>query len=321
MVGKFSAAGSGRNYGYGRSLSYAGHQALQEYYGGGHFSSVATHASRFGQFVKWARKEEGVRDIARNDAQQLLERYADNVGQKAEDNVISKAYAQNLISSAQVVLRAVTGDETINVKPSEHCGPRSNVRTQAPESLSRATVERAVGTMREAGLQRAAAVTELAREFGLREREASLADLGRLEREAREHGVVNVQEGTKGGRDADRLVPVSDGGRAALDAAIAARPEGSRNLLSPGESYRRFVDSELRDGRAPLKAAGIPGYHDCRAAYACDRYEQLTGHQAPAVSGCRTAARDVDMQARQAITHELGHGRIDVVVSYIGGQK
>lgn len=321
MTGPYAAAGGGRNYGYGRDMGYAGRQALQEYYGGGHYSTVATHAERFGAFTKWAREELGVRDLARNDAQELLTRYAAQIGERVVQGELSTAYGQNLISTAQVTLRAMTGDGSIRVSPSEYVGARSNVRTEAPDAIDRAQVTAAAESMRGAGLDRAATVIVLAREFGMREREASLANLGRLDREAREYGQVNIQEGTKGGRDADRWVPVSEFGRAALDRALQARSEDSRNLLERSESWVRFRDTELKSGREHLREAGIGGYHDARAAYACDRYYQLTGHEAPAVSGERPADRVADLTARKQISHELGHGRVDVIASYVGGRS
>jgi hypothetical protein len=315
MSGPHAAAG-GRNYGYGRDMGYAGSQALQEYYGGGHYSSVATHADRFGQFASWA-KDQGIRDLARNDPQQLLESYSRHVGELK----VSAAYAQNLISSAQVTMRAMTGDESIRVRPSDYTDPRNNVRTEAPGSLDRSNVAAATESMRDAGLDRAAAVADLAREFGMRSQEATLADLGRLDREAKELGQVNITDGTKGGRDAERLVSVTESGRAALDAALAASPADSRNLLSPGESWREFRDGELRDGREHLQSAGIQGYHDARAGYGCERYAELTGQDAPCVSGQSPADRNADRDAREQIGYELGHGRSDVLVSYVGGRS
>ena len=36
----------GRNFGYGRQLSYAGPQALRDLFGGGHYGTVKTHSDR-----------------------------------------------------------------------------------------------------------------------------------------------------------------------------------------------------------------------------------------------------------------------------------
>lgn len=72
-------------------------------------------------------------------------------------------------------------------------------------------------------------------------------------------------------------------------------------------------------GRQVLQSSGIRGYHDQRAAYACDRYQVITGQPAP-VCGGGIPDREADMAARYQISEELGHGRADVASSYIGGE-
>ena len=111
-------------------------------------------------------------------------------------------------------------------------------------------------------------------------------------------------------------------GRQALDAALAARPPGSVNLLRVDETYQGWRQGELRAGRRLLKAAALRGYHDARAAFACERYQALTGDPAPVVTdGQRKADREADGQAREVIAVELGHGRTDVVAAYIGSAR
>ena len=58
----------GRNYGYGRQLSYAGPPALKDMFGGGHYGTVKAHCDRWLAFVKWCRSEQWP-DI--NDARQI----------------------------------------------------------------------------------------------------------------------------------------------------------------------------------------------------------------------------------------------------------
>lgn len=321
MTGPFQAADGGRNFGFGRDMSYAGRQALEQRYGGGHFSTVGTHSERWGQFCAWA-KDQGIRDLAKNDPQQLLVSYAENIRTQVLEKEMSPSYGQNLISSTQVTMRAMAGDQSIKVSPREYAGARHNVRTEAPAGMDRSQVDQAAASMRDAGLDRAAAVAELARELGVRESEAALAPLDRWAREADRTGTIQVTEGAKGGRTAERLVPVTERGRAAIEQARAARPAGSRNLLAQHETKRQFVDGELARGREHLAAAGLSTkYHELRAAYACERYQQLTGHDAPAVAGCRMASQEADHTAREQIAHELGHGRIDVCVAYVGSGR
>lgn len=88
--------------------------------------------------------------------------------------------------------------------------------------------------------QRAAAIVLLARATGMRLREAILADLPRLSREADGLGKLNIQEGTKGGRagaSAPRWIPADSHVRDALKFARQISPAGSRNLIAPNESY------------------------------------------------------------------------------------
>lgn len=44
----------GRNFGYGRQLSYAGPQAF-DLFGGGHYATVKAHSDRWQAFVRWCR--------------------------------------------------------------------------------------------------------------------------------------------------------------------------------------------------------------------------------------------------------------------------
>jgi integrase len=186
-------------------------------------------------------------------------------------------------------------------------------------------IEQIAQALSEHGQQRVSAIVYLARETGMRLREVILADLPRLQREARQLGKINIQDGTKGGRSgasAPRWIAVTDQVRDALYRASEASPNGSRNLLTPDESYKVFLRAVVRPARDILHEHGLKGFHELRAAYACERYEQLTGFSAP-VNGGRGHREDrvLDRQARQQISHELGHNRIDVVSAYIGGRR
>jgi hypothetical protein len=110
--------------------------------------------------------------------------------------------------------------------------------------------------------------------------------------------------------------------KAALQFARKASPTGSRNLLARDESYAAFLQQTVLPAREALHEQELKGFHELRAAYACERYEQLTGHAAPVNGGhCYRIDRNLDQQARQQISLELGHNRIDVVSAYIGGRE
>lgn len=320
---------SQRNFGYGKTLTFAAKNALRDYYGQGHFETVATHTQRWKPFVDWAR-EQGVRDLAQIDSRDLATAYAKHVKAQVEAGDIKVSTAQNRISTVNTTFAALRGDRHVQLSPSQYAGPRSNVRTTAPAALDTPRVQGAIAALREAGLTRAAATLELARTFGVRREEAVKADLDRWSREAARYDEatksyrINVLDGTKGGRDAPRWIPVGDAQRQALASALAARPEGSHNLIAPDESYAQLAISrggEIAQGRDILQQHGLPGYHNSRAAYACQRYEQITGYPAPAVAGERQASKDDDLNARITISAELGHGRVDVLASYVGSRR
>lgn len=317
----------GRNFGYGRQLSYAGPQALRDLFGGGHYGTVKAHSDRWQAFVRWCRSDDGPRlNDARQIDRQILSDYAAHLRHLVERGDLAIATAQNRLSSVNRTMAALRGDQYVKVpSPSKALEmQRTTIRTTVPQGQDREHVQRIVDVLYEHQKPRAAAIAQLARATGMRLREAILADLPRLKREAKQFGKINIQDGTKGGRSgasAPRWITVDDHIRDALKFADQVSPDGSRNLLAPNESYLDFQKRIVRPARDTLHAHNLKGFHELRAAYACERYEQITQHPAPINGGsCYQLDRRLDQAARDQISYELGHGRIDVVSAYIGGR-
>jgi len=317
----------GRNFGYGRQLSYSGPQALRDMFGGGHYGTINAHSNRWQAFVRWYRSEEGpgVNDGRLIDRQALLD-YAGHLRNQVEQGSLAITTAQNRLSSVNRTMAALRGDQSVKVpSPSKALGmQRTTIRTTAPQGQDREQVMRIVDALCEHQMPRAAAIAQLAQATGMRLREAILADLPRLKREAEHYDKINIQDGTKGGRGgatAPRWITVDDHIREALRYAEQVSPDGSRNLLAPNESYLDFQREIVRPARDILHTHNLKGFHELRAAYACERYEQITQHLAPINGGrCRRLDPRLDREARLQISYELGHGRIDVVSAYIGGR-
>ena len=304
---------NGRNFGYGRQLSYAGPQALRDLFGGGHYGTVKAHSDRWQAFVRWCRSEDGpgFNDARKIDRQTLLD-YAGHLRQQVEQGELAIATAQNRLSSVNRTLAALRGDQSVKVQsPSKALGmKRTSVRTMPPQGQDRDHVKRIVDVLSEHLQPRAAAIAQLARATGMRLREAILADLPRLRREAERYGKINIQDGTKGGRSgasAPRWIWVDNHIREALTYAEQASPVGSDNLLALNESYLDFQQRIIRPARDILHAHNLKGFHELRAAYACERYEQITNQLAPIKGGsCYQLDQHLDQEARAQISYELG---------------
>lgn len=277
--------------------------------------------------MRWCRSEDGpgVNDARQIDRKTLLD-YAGHLRQQVEQGELAIATAQNRLSSVNRTLAALRGDQYVKVpSPSKALGMRrTSLRRSVPQGQDCEQVKRIVEVLCAHQQPRTAAITQLARATGKRLREAILADLPRLKREAEQYSKINIQDDTKGGRSgasAPRWITVDEHIPDALWFAEQVSPDGSRNLLAPNESYLDFLQGIVRPARDILHTHKLKGFHELRAAYACERYEQITHHPAPINGGSYYQLdRRLDQDARVKISYELGHGRIDVVSAYIGGR-
>lgn len=308
--------GGHRNFGYGKQMAWAGKQALRDRYGNGHYGTIISHAERWRQFVTWCRDERQIRDAQFVDTS-VVQDYGKSLRDKV-DAGMSRAYAQNLLSSVNVVLQAMRDDRQVRVAPVDCVGQRSRTRVNPPAGLDRKAVRQCADRLRLNGHERIAAIAELSRALGLRLKEASLLNARVALGQAKKHGAVS----TKGGRGLriDRWVPVTGRAISCLERAARAQRNG-RNLIPPGLSWRQWNTKVHHVWASVRDDYGLKKIHDLRAAYACDRYLQLAGSAAPVIAGRLCADRSVDRAARQTIAQELGHARIDVVSAYIGGAR
>ncbi len=309
------------NYGLGsRYMSTAGQFACNASARAGtmSYSSAATVGERWSLFADWARSEGGAKKMEQVDAG-LVARYGHMLAEQVDHGERSPAYAQNLVSAVNTVMDLATRGGWASVSPTRDCGiaQRCAVREEAPSSHDRDRYGQALEALRSRGLERQATVAELARELGLRSKEASLLDAHRALQEAQGRGAVAITAGTKGGRS--REVPVLAARQMETLERAAAVQGADRSLVPAAQSWAQWRDGGLRDGREILQGQEMGGYHDLRAGYACERYDALTGHAAPVLGG-EIRDRDADRAAREQIARELGHGRIDVVAEYIGGR-
>lgn len=97
------------------------------------------------------------------------------------------------------------------------------------------------------------------------------------------------------------------------------RKYGSNSLVPTELNYKQGQNQYDNAKRN----CGIGKGHGLRHRYAQERYEDLTGWKCSVKGGLKRAEmepeqRDIDAAARMQVSRELGHGRIDIVATYIG---
>lgn len=308
-----------RNFGFGsRCMTSAARIALDQAVQRGEisFSAKATYIDRFSVFVTHL-KSIGIGRLERVTADVVIN-YGRQLADQVDDEEISPAYAQNLVSSINTVMSHVTNCNWRGISPTRECAiaKRCQVRTTPPSGLDRERLSITLHEIREQ-FPHGAIIAEIARSLGLRTKEAALLDAAAALKEAMVKGVVSITTGTKGGRP--RKVPVFHEHQI-ISLKKAVEVQGNHHSLVPTSmSWAEFRANELRATREWLQQYGISRLHDLRAAYACERYQEITGHPAP-VFGSRIE-KEIDAEARLQISRELGHNRIDVTNSYLGGRR
>jgi site-specific recombinase XerD len=285
----------------------------------GHFGTVAQHLKRGEKFIE-ALEELSINDF-RNVKLEHVIQYSRQIECLVSSNKISTSYGHNLLSSMNILLFAVRGNAALRVRPSDYLPKRRSVRTIAPKRIEITDIQKIIEKLCARRRERVAATLGLTYTLGLRVKEAALLNNRTALDEACRTGFVTITAGTKGGRGkyVERRIPVDQYGIAALELAVSAQ-ENYNNLIGPYNKYITFYTVFHAHSSKLLSEMAIKDARELRAAYACRRYNTLTGHLAPCVLGFRQASPESDKCARETIAQELGHGRIYVLVSYVGRQ-
>lgn len=304
------------NYGLGRTIMFAVVVVLGLYYGNGHYKTRAAHAVRFRKFVDFL-GQYGIKDVRQVEVEHA-EAYAQHLVNLLDAGRISLNYAHNLVSTFNVVMKAFRRDKSIKIVASDYFSARSYVRKKTPD-VNDASIQEAIDIMETRGEMRAVALLKLVRFFGLRLREAVLADLDRWWHEYQKTGFVNVIDGTKGGRKSpDRQIRVTEQGKEAMEYSMSVRPKGSKNLLAAYESLIGFVNTVVKRMRSVLKEYGIVNIREVRTYFMIELFEAVTGIKAPVRDRSTLENEKLLRQGYEAVARAAGHNRIGVARAYVG---
>lgn len=207
------------------------------------------------------------------------------------------------------------------VSPRKLAGEKRSFVNGNPVLIDRVLINKITNQLTETNHPMLADVVSLAFYFGLRRREAALLELKNALNEAERFGWIDIVRGTKGGRgrSVQRRVPVNQSQLVVLQ-GLCERLGERRCLVPEDQTYKKFSDYVSNELLPILKANGVSRLHDLRAAYACTRYQEISGCVAPRNQSdpLLLASPCADTHAREIITGELGHGRIEIVSSYVG---
>ena len=150
--------------------------------------------------------------------------------------------------------------------------------------------------------------------FGLRRAESikivpAWADRG--------HSLVLKDSWCKSGREREIRIRTPEQRQLVDEAKALAK---RKSLVAPGyATYRDY----LEHFRYECGRVGIHAFHGHRHLYAQTRYQELTGWACPARGGPRSRQltpqqKTIDREARDVISHEMGHGREQITAVYCG---
>jgi integrase len=154
--------------------------------------------------------------------------------------------------------------------------------------------------------------------FGLRRKEALMIKVH--EADQGDHLALQASW-TKGGLA--RTIPiVTAEQRVVLDAAKALVPQVSASLIPADVTYIR----QRRKFDGWVQTIGLGGTHGLRHTWAQRRYEALAGFPCPQAGGplweaMTEAQRLADSEAREILSHEMGHFRRQITEVYIGSNR
>src|SRR6266581_6869160 len=122
---------------------------------------------------------------------------------------------------------------------------------------------------------------------------------------------------TKGGREREIPVRTQEQRQLLDEAKVLAK---GKSLVAPGyTTYRDY----LKHFRYECERVRIHAFHGHRHFYAQVRYQELTGWVCPARGGTCSKQltpkqKEIDRQARETISREMGHGREQITAVYLG---
>ena len=279
------------------------------------YSSVATLSERWNPFEQFI-KTKGIRCLEDVGPDTLI-CYGQTLAELVKKGEIATATAQTRVSAINTIYCILTEGNWQSISPTHDCGigKRKFVRSKAPPSEKE--LQTALADLTNQPLKQCLVL--LCFYFGLRSKEASLLRINVALKQAISENQIEISKGTKGGKK--RFLPITSAKQIEILQFVSETIGRNLCLVPLDHTYSQWREGIMRSTRDFLKRKIGFGLHDLRAAYACSRYQKLTGSSAPVITGYRTVDKLTDKSAREIISQELGHNRIDVTNAYLGSMR
>lgn len=330
------------NNGFGKNQRHATVEGIKHRYERVYPCTSKTYLAKTHFLSDWL-KLQGIVDVM-NITQEIWEIYFTDLKRLIDKVGYKPSYAVSIMDASNCAIKCVQKNKKVNISPSS-IAKRFCVRKTIPLSCDEEKMQLAIHELLEKGKYISALRIQSIDYAGLRRKETTMANARRMLNECNESLTkkgkmqCRIIEGAKGGRgrDNDKIKSLRDKKgrlRKQFDRIIypdqelyeliklMAESQGDRECLIPDKmSPKKFYNKVYNDWYPISKKYGLGTLHDIRAGYACRRYFEITGCRAPVITGCVLASKKVDKNARDIISQELGHGRIDVTAGYIGGMR
>ena len=317
-----------RNNGYGKQPKFSSKEALIDIYKNVASDTIDAYLNRAPFLFDWMR-ENHINNIMLINME-IYKKFRDDLITLMKQKGYENTYGQNIMAAVNVILECVRGDNFIWLSPSS-VGSRCDVRKTIPYACDSFKLVEAINLLRNQGKNLSALLVEVIRLTGMRKKEACLQDYNRMYKEClnciknNKKGdflkiVCRIVEGSKGAvaKRVPRYIRISSELLSVLK-NLSEFQGNEDNLIPEGTDLEQFKSKLTYDWNIVSEIMNLGGLHDIRSAYACKRYQDITRHPAPVISGCVLVRKKLDKVARKIISRELGHQRISVVAAYIGG--
>lgn len=191
----------------------------------------------------------------------------------------------------------------------------SHARITVPRSLDQVVFEAAMEDIQVHLSEHLVMLIRLVRYLGVSLREAFFFDAKSAQKDAvaeKFFYVISSEDPYD-----NRIINISSPEQMTILEKASAIENPRRGHPATLEAWRKWKQKNIPAAKELLLAHGL-SIDDCRAAYACEFYWQMSGHKAPILGG--NAPHGEDIEARNQLAYELGYLRIWETDAYVGAR-